>query len=307
MDTQLKKLSGVLISCVVFAATGAQAGLVVNDVNDGGVLASAIAGSGITVSNVSYLGAEGAAGGFSNGVASGLELESGIILSTGQVSSAVGGNDEDGVSTDNGTMGYMPLSELAGHQTYDAVVLSFDFEFEGGAGGDLFFDVIFASEEYLEFVGTGFNDVFAFFLDGGDIALLPDGSPISIDTVNNETNSSMFVDNTTGAHDIEYDGFTTNIALSASGLSAGVHTMTVAIADSGDHLFDSAIFIGLDSFAGLCKHAGAGMAQASQLSFRPYSSRFERAPTNAVGAFFWLFFGFRKIVLSVITLGGIPQ
>ncbi|PIE39728.1 MAG: PEP-CTERM sorting domain-containing protein [Gammaproteobacteria bacterium] len=225
MSKQLKKLSGVFISCAAFAAASAQAGLVVGDVNDGNVLASAIVGSGITISNVSYTGANGASGSFSNGVASGLELESGIMLTTGQVSNAAGSNDDTGAGTDNGADGYAPLTGLAGYDTYDAVVLSFDFEFDGGTGGDLFFDFIFASEEYLEFVNEGVNDVFALYLDGVNIALLPDGSAISIDTVNSTLNSELFVDNTGGVHDIEYDGFTTNMEISALGLSAGVHTM----------------------------------------------------------------------------------
>lgn len=58
------------------------------------------------------------------------------------------------------------LTEIAGYQTYDAVELQFDFEVQSDEIG---FDYIFASEEYNQFVGTQFNDVFAFFISGPGI------------------------------------------------------------------------------------------------------------------------------------------
>ncbi len=50
---------------------------------------------------------------------------------------------------------------------------------------DLFFEFVFSSEEYNEFVNSGFNDVFAFFVDGENIGFVPGTfDPVSIDTVN---------------------------------------------------------------------------------------------------------------------------
>ena len=60
------------------------------------------------------------------------------------------------------------------------------------SGDSLVFNYVFASEEYLEFVGAGVNDAFAFILTGvtvpypsTNIALIPGTStPVSIDDVN---------------------------------------------------------------------------------------------------------------------------
>jgi len=47
----------------------------------------------------------------------------------------------------------------------------------------------------------------------------------------------------------EYDGFTNVFTASFTGLSAGVHSIKLAIADSGDLLLDSGVFIKAGSFS----------------------------------------------------------
>lgn len=240
------KFLSAAASLVVAANANA---IVINAENDGSVLASNIAGTGVTISNISYSGADGASGTFTDGLSSGIGIESGIIMSSGSAAGAAGPNDSTGETTANGLPGYAPLDALAGASTFDATVLSFDFEFDGGVGGDLFFNMVFGSEEYNEFVNAGFNDTFAFFLDGVNIATLPDASPISIDNINLGSNSGLFNDNTGGANDIEFDGFTNVLQISATGLAAGLHTMEFAIADAGDSVLDSWIMIEASSFS----------------------------------------------------------
>lgn len=229
-------------------ATTAQAILITPE-SDGTALANSIAGAGVTISNVSYIGAAGASGTFTDGLSSGIGIESGLIMSSGSAAAAVGPNDSTSETTNNGLAGYAPLTALAGVNTNDASILTFDFEFDGGLGGDLFFNMVFGSEEYNEYVNAGVNDVFAFFLDGVNVALLPDNSPISIDTVNLGSNAALFNDNEGGANDIEFDGFTNVFQISALGLSAGTHTMEFAIADGGDSILDSWVLIQGDSFS----------------------------------------------------------
>ncbi|OOP55722.1 MAG: hypothetical protein AYP45_13160 [Candidatus Brocadia carolinensis] len=56
------------------------------------------------------------------------------------------------------------------------------------------FQYVFASEEYNEFVGAGFNDVFGFFVDGVNIALIPSTTmPVAIDNVNLSNNSAFYI------------------------------------------------------------------------------------------------------------------
>lgn len=245
---KLAAFSTSLITGLLLSATSHA--LVITPENNGTNLANTILGSGITVSNVSYTGANGASGSFTGGNSSGLDIDKGIVLSSGKAATAGGTNNTTSATTDNGAVGYAPLTLLAGADTHDATVLGFDFEFDGGLGGDLFFNFIFGSEEYLEWVNKGFNDVFGFFVDGVNTALIPGTStPISVDNINTTTNSSLFVDNTGGTYSTQMDGFTKSMQINLKGLSAGKHTMEFAIADTGDYILDSWIFIEAESFS----------------------------------------------------------
>ena len=214
-------------------------------------------GGGITTSGLSYTGAAGASGTFTGGLASGIGIESGIILTSGRAADAVGPNSNsfdgggsgDDTSTNNGLGGDADLNVLsAPDTTRDATILEFDFE---TTGGDLFFNYVFASEEYNDFVTAGFNDVFGFFLDGVNIALIPGTStPVGVDTVNLGANGGLFNNNTSPAtFDIEYDGFTDVFTAQALALAAGTHHIKLAIADTGDRILDSAVFIQAGSFS----------------------------------------------------------
>jgi len=246
MKTKILKL-GLL--AVLFSSASAQALVITPGAGDGSALASSIAGTGISVSNVTYTGANNASGLFSDGTSSGIGIESGVILTSGSAASAVGPNNSSSTSTNNGLAGNAALTTLSGNQTYDASILSFDFSFDSGIGGDLFVNFVFASEEYNEYVNSSVNDVFAFYLNGVNIALLPDASPVSIDTVNLGSNSGLYNDNDNGINDLEYDGFTDVFYLSALGLGAGTHTMSFAIADGGDEVWDSGVFVQAKSFS----------------------------------------------------------
>jgi hypothetical protein len=72
------------------------------------------------------------------------------------------------------------MSDLVGGlATLDASILEFEFT---TATGDLFFDFVFSSEEYNEFLE--YNDPFALFIDDVNYALAPDGQIVSVSSVN---------------------------------------------------------------------------------------------------------------------------
>jgi hypothetical protein len=218
--------------------------------DDGDTLVNTILGPGITVTpgSLSYTGAPSASGTFTNGLSSGLDFDSGIVLTTGQASDAKGPNSDPATTTVNDFPGDSDLDGLIpGFSTNDATILEFDFTTDGG---DLFFNYVFASEEYNEFVDSEFNDVFGFFLDDLNIALIPGTTtPVAINNVNNGDNSSEYNDNESGVFDLEYDGFTNIFTASALDLAPGQHTIKLAIADAGDSWLDSAVFIQAGTFS----------------------------------------------------------
>jgi hypothetical protein len=55
-------------------------------------------------------------------------------------------------------------------ETFDATVLEFDFV---PTFSTVQFQYVFSSEEYSDFSNTSFNDVFAFFVNGVNIAVVP--------------------------------------------------------------------------------------------------------------------------------------
>ncbi|GFO68342.1 hypothetical protein GMLC_19210 [Geomonas limicola] len=244
-----KKLMSALALAVMVGATqvpSAEA-LTVSTTNDANVLASNILGSGITlVGSASYSGGSTASGTFTNG--GNIGMASGILLTSGSAALAQGPNNVGNAGLSNGAPGYTPLNALIpGYSTYNASVLSFNFTTKGG---DLFFNYVFGSEEYNEWVGSPYNDVFAFFLDGKNIALIPGTStPVSINNVNNGKNSAYFRDNTNGAFNTQYDGLTTVLTATALALAEGQHHIDIAIADTSDTYWDSGVFIQAGTFS----------------------------------------------------------
>lgn len=260
----------VVSSFLLFVA-GSGFGLTVSPTSDADVLVGEIIGSGITVIGAtSYTGVTNQSATFTGGSASGVGFDEGILLTSGNVydvpgpnnngTETVGGGNtsDDDINSSLGQPGDSDLSSLAGYSTYDAAVLEFVFQFgDGSVGGDLYFNFVFASEEYVDYIGTQYNDVFGFYVDGNNIALVPGTTaPITINTVNNSTNSAYYrnnVNNTNGIPnlnlDLSFDGLTTVITASLTGLTAGTHTMKFAVADTYDGLLDAGVFIQAGTFS----------------------------------------------------------
>ena len=172
----------------------------------------------------------------------------------------MGPNDADGLTTAHGLPGDTDLDTATPDPTFDAAALIFDFTTDTG---DLFFDYVFASEEYNEFIESGVTDAFAFFVDGTNIALVPGTTdPVNINTVNcgnpfappsGGSNCSLF--NNNGLQDggpffdIQYDGLTDVFTSAILGLGAGIHTTKLVVGDAGDEVLDSAVFLEAGSFS----------------------------------------------------------
>jgi hypothetical protein len=245
------------------------AGPVVVPTSNAAVLGNSILGPGITASNFVYTGATNQSGTFTGGLST-VGFDRGIVLTTGDATAISGPNQSssetvggggagDDFSVDRGGAGYAPLEALnGGLPTWDAAVLSFDFQFDSGTGSDLFFNFVFASEEYVNWIDSEYNDVFGFWIDGVNIALTPGtGDPITVNTINNTTNPSLYrnnVENTDGIPnlglDMTIDGLTVVLQARRLNLGPGTHTMVFAVADTEDHILDAAVFIQGGSFSG---------------------------------------------------------
>jgi hypothetical protein len=275
----------LLVASPLATATpvSANPGLVVSDMNVGGVtatdMANALVGSGVTVSGAAFTGNKRAGGKFSGGAPS-VGFDNGIILDSGKVQTYStdpacsrgvegpntcyeqwtfpfpgGGPGPNGPynSTAFGTAGDADLDALSGFTTFDAAILEFDFIPQGPT---VQFQYVFSSEEYSDFSNTTFNDVFGFFINKTNCATVPvTGQPVSINTINNGNdaglgsttpqNPLLFRDNVRPkpSLDTQMDGLTTILTCNATVMAGQKNHMKLAIADASDRILDSAVFL----------------------------------------------------------------
>lgn len=230
-----------------------------------------LVGNGVTVSNVTFNGAPATTTNpqisLFNGTNTTLNMADGIIMSSGQTLNAIGPNNNSGISASMGSSAYDPdLNAICAFGVYDAAYLEFDFT---AAGDSVSFNYIFASDEYMEYVGGGINDAFGIFLSGPgisgpfsnnavNIALIPGTStPVSIDNVNAFTNSAYYVNNGDGSTApyntnpiyVQYDGLTVKLTAAYPVQCGGTYHIKFAIGDGADDLLDSGVFIEGGSFS----------------------------------------------------------
>ncbi|MBE9220734.1 choice-of-anchor L domain-containing protein [Dolichospermum flos-aquae] len=226
-----------------------QSALITRDLNSvtaAQLVNTLIGNSGITpdkISNIRFTGANVAGGTFTGG--QGTIGINGIILSTGNIDVD---DDPSTYSTSNGKSGDRDLDAIvktivSNNSTYDAAVLEFDFI---PSSNTISFSYVFASEDYPQLGNSRFNDVFAFYLNGKNIAFVPGATtPVSINTVNAETNRAFFqADYYGNILGTKFDGFTTVLSAVATDLIPGqINHIKLAIADTRDSARDAAVFI----------------------------------------------------------------
>ncbi len=237
---------------------------------------------GIQVYNVQFTGYPQSSGTFSGETGNG--LSSGLLITSGKASLAMGPNNSHGAGRNNGVVGDADLSVLADDDTFDACVLDFDFI---PSTGNISLTFVFASEEYPEGVNANWNDAFGIFLSGPGIegpftngsinlAVLPETDiPISVNTVNSISNAIFFVSNWNPVVNnyIQYDGYTVVITVNATVEPLLTHHLKIAIADGGDGSFDSGLWIKEASFTDLIlTHVGSQIAANPFVTIKNQSS-----------------------------------
>lgn len=212
-------------------------------------IAAFLSGYGVTISNVVFTGDTNAIGYFTAANTS-LNMTAGLGMTTGDMSDLVGPNNSTGYGNNNGQPGDSELTALAQCPTYNAAILEFDCipNFD-----TLYFNYVFGSEEYMEYVSGGFNDVFAIFISGPNIpvqnmAWLPNSTiPVSCVNVNSNTNSTYYVDRTNDPY-IQFDGTTTNLLATIPVVPDSTYHIRIGIADALDGIVDGGVMLQGGSF-----------------------------------------------------------
>ncbi len=229
--------------------------------------------------NIRGIGDERSVGYFEN-AGDVLGIERGIIFSTGRISNAEGPNSTYDRSTDFQNLeGDPDLQEAATSRVQDVAGFEFDFI---PLDSVITFRYVFASEEYCEYVGSKFNDVFGFFVSGPgirgpfsdngvNVALLPETDEyVSINAVNHLSNTEYYIPNphsreirqcegvTEGDYPfrefIEFDGFTKVLTATLRLIPCETYQLKLVVGDVGvfdgepDGKWDSAVFLEAESF-----------------------------------------------------------
>lgn len=199
---------------------------------------------GLSNFSVSITGNAAAFGTFTNDP---FGLTSGVVLSTGKVTDIRGQNQQDNdnigsdLSTDFGAPG----------ENGDLTQLNLSF-FANSTVEKLFFEYVFASEEFPEFGDSEFNDDFELLLNGTNLAKLSDGKTVTInnlvpDPKNRSTDHPDYINNPSftgiAANIVKLDGFTKVLGFEGLLKKNQTNVLSIRIKDVGDGNLDSAVFI----------------------------------------------------------------
>ncbi len=127
-------------------------------------------------------------------------------------------------------------------QSYDATTLSFDFTVTDPSATSISFDLVFGSDEYPEWVDQ-FVDCAVIMINGVNYALFnhDPNSPLSV--IGSNLANGYFQDNAGNVLETEYDGVSHVLKIVAPINAGSTNHIKIGIADTGDHIYDSGVFI----------------------------------------------------------------
>ena len=248
-----------------------------------------LVGSGVSFSNVTYTGASVAAGTFTATSPSIIGFSDGVVLSSGCINNVIGPPVSYPPDCQNNQPGDPDLTALtaivdqcanppcSANPTYDASVLQFDFV---PTSSLIAFQYTFASEEYNQFANGEFNDVFGFWVNGANCALVPGTNlPVSVNSINGGNplgtlaqnpqfyrNNQLFDSSGNiipGDIDTKMNGLTTVLTCVANVTPNATNHVKLGIANTEDQFYDSNVFLQAQSFT----TAGTGAAVPTTLTY----------------------------------------
>ena len=238
-------------------STGAASALSVTLNGDAEALATATLGtnSGITIvsGSQSLIGTSTQQGTYSDfnltsdSAEANLSLTNGVVLTSGLGTFSTTENTTNQADADAGTGSFGPLVTLAAEgglntEQYDSNVLTFSFTLDDPTQNSVSAQFIFATDEYPT---QSVTDIMGIFVNGVNYAFFPNGDLVSNQSgdPNDFFNDNPLDSTAANGYGIEWNGLTDvfNLIMLAEGGGA-VNTIQIAIADTSDEIYDSALF-----------------------------------------------------------------
>ena len=209
-----------------------------------------VTGISVDWSSVAYSGATEAAAYFDAlDLGSGVSIpRQGILLSSGTAAPSRR-NTEPEYSVALDTPGDTDLEAVAkaafpsAGSTSDASVLTFTYVVTDPSARSVAFDIVFGSEEYPEYVDSEFVDVAAVLVNGVNAALIEGDRSKPLSIIGLTVSDGRFLDNQGGVLPIEYNGITQRLTVIAPHDGSSSYTVRIGVADTGDQILDSGIFV----------------------------------------------------------------
>jgi gliding motility-associated-like protein len=254
---KITRLSIVLTFALSFLHNSVNGQLLVDGSLTPDSLAKTISGKGVEIFNAQVdCGTNGH--GLYNASNTNLGVNQGLLITTGTINNAIGPNNSTKKSTNwttpynSNPQTYSLLDNYSNRTTYEYCEFEFDIVPQGDT---ISFDFVFASEEYEEWVGSQYNDVFGFFISGPgivpdagagsykNIALIPNtNTAVTINNVNQNANTAYYQNNNNSTH-IQYDGFTRGLTAISEVVPCQTYHLILVVADASDKIYDSGVFI----------------------------------------------------------------
>lgn len=275
----------VFCFCLVFLPFLAKAQVQITDSISFQTLVNDVFNSGqfVTISNITFNGlpadsSNAQIGLFSGGDSDGLDIDNGMVMSTGGV---VQITDLDALFPFTEIMDIHDpdMEVIINANVQSCAVLEFDVEVNADL---LAFTYLFGSVEYASYTCSTFNDAFGLFVSGPgiegpftnsaiNIATIPESStPVAINTVNSgqatgagdgslcaeanpnwQSDSQYFIQNIGNqASSITFNGYTTAFEASVEVENGETYHLKFALCNAQDGIFDSGIFFQANSLEG---------------------------------------------------------
>jgi outer membrane protein OmpA-like peptidoglycan-associated protein len=250
---KLVQKTTTLILFVLFALT-VSAQIRVNELGDvkkvNALVKNYFLGDGIQITKVRYRGNAEAIGSFTDNERI-TGFGKGIVLSTGRIELIAGKNSRPNSGANFADHFFFDEDLLTKASQCDGAVLEIDFIPESDS---LCFAFVFGSEEYPEFVGKEFNDMFQLLLEPmfiktkpKNLAILPNKKMINVNNVNHLKNAELYIDNTIPSspyyNKIEFDGFLKPIYAGTRVIKGKPYRLKIMVVDLEDCEYDSGVLL----------------------------------------------------------------